>query len=50
MDSSHVSLVALKLKASGFDEFRCDRNISYVQIDLLDCICAFLLLTSFALV
>ena len=35
MDSSHVSLVALKLKASGFDEFRCDRNISYVQIDQL---------------
>ena len=28
MDSSHVSLVALKLKASGFDLYRCDRNIS----------------------
>jgi proliferating cell nuclear antigen len=28
MDSSHVSLVALKLKASGFEKFRCDRNIS----------------------
>ena len=28
MDSSHVSLVALKLKASGFTDFRCDRNIS----------------------
>ena len=49
MDSSHVSLVALKLKASGFDEFRCDRNISYVHIDQL-VFCASLLLTSFALV
>ncbi len=28
MDSSHVSLVALKLKAEGFDLYRCDRNIS----------------------
>ena len=28
MDSSHVSLVALKLKASGFAQYRCDRNIS----------------------
>lgn len=28
MDSSHVSLVALKLKSEGFDLFRCDRSIS----------------------
>ena len=28
MDSSHVSLVALLLRADGFDHFRCDRNIS----------------------
>jgi proliferating cell nuclear antigen len=28
MDSSHVSLVALKLKSTGFDKYRCDRNIS----------------------
>lgn len=28
MDSSHVSLVALLLRAEGFDHFRCDRNIS----------------------
>jgi proliferating cell nuclear antigen len=25
MDSSHVSLVAVNMKASGFDHFRCDR-------------------------
>ncbi len=25
MDSSHVSLVAVSLKADGFDHFRCDR-------------------------
>jgi proliferating cell nuclear antigen len=28
MDSSHVSLVSLNLKATGFDTYRCDRNIS----------------------
>jgi len=28
MDSSHVSLVALLLRAEGFDHYRCDRNIS----------------------
>jgi DNA polymerase III sliding clamp (beta) subunit (PCNA family) len=28
MDSSHVSLVALKLKSSGFSGYRCDRNVS----------------------
>merc|ERR1712032_882333 len=28
MDSSHVSLVALLLRADGFDHFRCDRNTS----------------------
>jgi proliferating cell nuclear antigen len=28
MDSSHVSLVALLLRAEGFDHFRCDRSIS----------------------
>ena len=28
MDSSHVSLVGLLLRADGFDHFRCDRNIS----------------------
>jgi proliferating cell nuclear antigen len=28
MDSSHVSLVGLLLRAEGFDHYRCDRNIS----------------------
>jgi len=28
MDSSHVSLVALFLRAEGFQQYRCDRNIS----------------------
>jgi proliferating cell nuclear antigen len=28
MDSSHVSLVALLLRADGFEHYRCDRPIS----------------------
>jgi proliferating cell nuclear antigen len=28
MDSSHVSLVSLTLKESGFENYRCDRNVS----------------------
>lgn len=28
MDTSHVSLVSLLLRADGFDPYRCDRNIS----------------------
>jgi proliferating cell nuclear antigen len=28
MDSSHVSLVALKLERDGFEHFRCDKPIS----------------------
>ncbi|CAM9146069.1 unnamed protein product [Choristocarpus tenellus] len=28
MDSSHVSLCALKLRNDGFDHFRCDRSLS----------------------
>ena len=28
MDTSHVSLVAVQLKADGFDCFRCDRGIT----------------------
>jgi len=28
MDSSHVSLVAMLLRADGFDHYRCDRNLS----------------------
>jgi proliferating cell nuclear antigen len=28
MDSSHVALVALLLRAEGFEHYRCDRNLS----------------------
>lgn len=28
MDSSHVSLVALVLRAEGFDMYRCDRSLT----------------------
>lgn len=28
MDSSHVSLCALRMRAEGFDHYRCDKNIS----------------------
>eukprot|EP01123_Difflugia_compressa_P008185 TRINITY_DN2382_c0_g1_i1.p1 TRINITY_DN2382_c0_g1~~TRINITY_DN2382_c0_g1_i1.p1 ORF type:complete len:280 (+),score=49.93 TRINITY_DN2382_c0_g1_i1:74-841(+) len=28
MDAAHVSLVALLLRADGFEEYRCDRNMS----------------------
>lgn len=28
MDTSHVSLVAVQLKADGFDRYRCDRNLT----------------------
>jgi proliferating cell nuclear antigen len=28
MDSSHVSLVTLLLKGSGFEQYRCDRNLT----------------------
>jgi len=28
MDSSHVSLVSLNLRCEGFDDYRCDRNLS----------------------
>jgi proliferating cell nuclear antigen PCNA len=28
MDSSHVSLVSLKLHADGFEHFRCDRPLT----------------------
>jgi len=28
MDSSHVSLVSLNLKSEGFEQYRCDRNLS----------------------
>lgn len=28
MDSAHVSLVSLKINESGFEEYRCDKNIT----------------------
>ena len=28
MDSSHVALTALLLRAEGFSHYRCDRNVS----------------------
>jgi proliferating cell nuclear antigen len=28
MDNSHVSLVSLNLRAEGFENYRCDRNLS----------------------
>lgn len=28
MDTAHVSLVSLNLRSDGFDQYRCDRNIS----------------------
>ncbi len=28
MDNSHVSLVALLLRADGFEHYRCDKNMS----------------------
>lgn len=34
MDNSHVSLVAMQLRADGFEHFRCDRNLSMGKDDL----------------
>lgn len=28
MDTSHVALVGLKLRADGFEHFRCDRDVN----------------------
>lgn len=30
METSHVALVALLLRASGFDHFRCDRPVAII--------------------
>lgn len=35
MDSAHVSLVSLKINESGFEEYRCDKNIT-LGINLVD--------------
>lgn len=32
MDNSHVSLVAMQLRADGFEHFRCDRNLSMGEL------------------
>lgn len=33
MDNSHVSLVAMQLRADGFQHFRCDRNLSMGEVE-----------------
>lgn len=35
MDSAHVSLVSLKINETGFEEYRCDKNIT-LGINLTD--------------
>jgi proliferating cell nuclear antigen len=35
MDSAHVSLVSLQLNESGFEQYRCDKNIT-LGINLTD--------------
>ena len=35
MDSAHVSLVALKMKEEGFEEYRCDKNTT-LGLNLVD--------------
>lgn len=35
MDNSHVSLVAMQLRADGFEHFRCDRNLSMGELLVL---------------
>ena len=35
MDSAHVSLVSLKINEGGFEEYRCDNNIT-LGINLID--------------
>jgi proliferating cell nuclear antigen len=40
MDSSHVSLVALMLRATGFDHYRCDRDITMGMnlVNMVSCV------------
>ena len=35
MDSAHVSLVSLSMKEEGFEEYRCDKNIT-LGLNLVD--------------
>ena len=39
MDSSHVSLVALMLRSTGFDHYRCDRDVT-MGMNLLNMVSA----------
>ena len=40
MDSSHVSLVALMLRSTGFDHYRCDRDVT-MGMNLLNMVRSF---------
>jgi len=44
MDSSHVSLVALMLRSTGFDHYRCDRDVT-MGMNLLNMVRGLLLLS-----
>jgi proliferating cell nuclear antigen len=49
MDSSHVSLVALMLRSTGFDHYRCDRDVT-MGMNLLNMVsssCVFFFLQPF---
>lgn len=35
MDSAHVSLVSLKINENGFENYRCDKNIT-LGVNLVD--------------
>ena len=35
MDSAHISLVSLGMKEEGFEEYRCDKNIT-LGLNLID--------------
>lgn len=44
MDSSHVSLVSLSLRSDGFEQYRCDRNLSMGEFAVglfLSCLCPY---------
>ena len=47
MDSSHVSLVALMLRSTGFDHYRCDRDVT-MGMNLLNMVRSFFFFFFFA--
>ena len=49
MDSSHVSLVALMLRSTGFDHYRCDRDVT-MGMNLLNMVRGLLLSVVFFVV